>query len=61
MQPDNDPEFSRLLKEQMDQYKAPDQLRRRIVLSIPALVERRGRVMIVTLNRLPSPSTAALR
>jgi len=31
MQPDNDPEFSRLLKEKVDQHKAPDQLRRKIL------------------------------
>lgn len=46
MQPDNDPEFSRLLREEMDQYKAPDQLRRRIVLDIEGQRQRslRGRM-----------------
>jgi anti-sigma factor RsiW len=46
MQSDNDPEFSRLLREKMDQYKAPDQLRRRIVLGIEGQRQRslRGRL-----------------
>lgn len=45
MQPDHDPEFSRLLKEKMDQHKAPEQLRRRILASLerqrqPSLTSR---------------------
>jgi anti-sigma factor RsiW len=34
MQPDHDPEFSSSLREKMDQHKAPDRLRRRIMLGI---------------------------
>jgi anti-sigma factor RsiW len=45
MQPDHDPEFSRLLREKMDQHKAPDRLRRRIIANLeqqrqPSLMSR---------------------
>lgn len=44
--PGRDPQFSRLLREQMNQHKAPDQLRRRIVLGIERQRQRsfRGRM-----------------
>jgi anti-sigma factor RsiW len=46
-EPDNDPEYSRLLREKMDMHKAPDQLRRKIMASIeqqrqPSLLMRLG-------------------
>lgn len=34
MQSDHEPEFSRLLREKVDQHKAPDELRRRIIASL---------------------------
>jgi len=34
MQPDQDPEYSRLLREKVDQHKAPDELRRKILASL---------------------------
>jgi anti-sigma factor RsiW len=64
MEPNDDPEYSRLLREKVDMHKAPDQLRHKIMASIdaqrrPSLMMRLGMLAQHVLANWRSLSAAA--